>query len=396
MELINENKLNESIIKDLSRSEPKWLKEHRLNAFAKFKELTIPEFRYGLSIVLRPDNLEIIEDEFLESLKNPVDIEINNVEGVEIFDFSKDYDTIKKYINQLIKYDHDKFISFHNAFFNKGLFIRVPKNTEIETPLILNKILKQKYSFEYIIIVAEPNSKIKILDSSTSEENQLFRSKVVEIFLQENSKVTYMDMQNFNNKIFNINNKKADVSRDAELNWIECILGSHLTKVDTLTNLNGEGATSNNYGVFFGNQKEQFDISTSAIHNAPRTFSDMMIKGALDNNAKNVYQGLVHITKNAPFSIGYQKEDTLLLGPGAEADPIPKLLIDNNNVQCSHGATIGEIDKEKLFYMMSRGLNEKEAKEEFVKGFFNPIFDKIKEKTVQENLKKIIEERLKL
>lgn len=396
MELVNENKLNKKIVEDLSSKEPEWLKEHRINSYEKFKDLTIPSFRYGLSIILRPEDFEIDSAEFVSSLKNPAEIKTNKVNSVEIFEFNKDYDRVKKYMNKLVRFDKDKFSSFHNAFFNKGLFIRIPKNTEVEEPLILERNINERYSFEYIIILAEPSSKIKIVDNSSSNKNKLFRSKVVELFLAENSRVTYLNVQDFDSGAYSFNIKGASIEKNAELNWIECVFGSHITKAETKTNLNGEGSSVKNFGIFFGNNKEQFDFSTITIHNSPRTSSDMLIKGALDNNSKAVYRGTIHIKKDAPFSSGYQKEDTLLLGPGAEADPIPELLIDNNNVKCSHGASIGEIDKEKLFYMMSRGLNEREAKEEFVKGFFNPVLDKIKEKNIQEDIRRIIEKRLKL
>ena len=396
MELINENELNNETLNVLYSDEPNWLKEHRTNSLSMFKELQMPEFKYGLSITLNPKNFNLNINEFISSLKQPIDIEIKNKDKIEIISFKENYPKVKEYINRLVKYDENKFTSFHNAFFNNGLFIRIPKNTEVDLPLIINKKINQKYSFEYVVIVAEPFSKIKIIENASSELKEIFRSKIVEVFIEEGAKVTYMDIQDFNDNAYSFNIKKADVERDSEIKWIDCVFGSHLTKAETISELNAEGANVQNFGVFFGNSNEQFDIFTSAVHNAPRTFSNMLIKGALDNKSKAVYQGLIHITKDAPFSNGYQKEDTLLLSENAEVDPIPKLLIDNNNVRCTHGATIGEIDKEKLFYLMSRGLSEKQAKEEFVKGFFNPVIDQINEENIQDNLKKIIEEKLRL
>ena len=178
------------------------------------------------------------------------------------------------------------------------------------------------------------------------------------------------------------------------INWLDCCFGSNVTLSEVTTNLNGEGAETNNYGIFFGNKKQQFDLVANSMHNMPDTKSDIFTKGALTDKSKCIYRGLVKIQKNASGSNGYQKEDTLLLSPNAAADSIPDLEINNSDVKCSHGASIGRIDREKLFYLMSRGMDETEATRIYVKGFFEELIQKMKIKELRDNMHNLVEKRM--
>ena len=158
--------------------------------------------------------------------------------------------------------------------------------------------------------------------------------------------------------------------------------------------MDGDGATTNNHGIFFGSRQQQFDLVAKSIHNAPHTVSDIFTKGVLTGSSKCLYRGLVRIESNAFGSNGYQKEDTLLLSEDAVADSIPNLEIENNDVRCTHGASIGRIDREKLFYMKSRGLNDEQATREYVKGFFEPLIQKIQIQNLRDNMHEMIAERM--
>ncbi len=176
---------------------------------------------------------------------------------------------------------------------------------------------------------------------------------------------------------------------------MDCCFGSKITSSEVTTYLDGEGSETNNHGIFFGNENQQFDLSVNSIHNAENTVSDIISKGALTDSSKCIYHGLVKISRNASGSNGYQKEDTLLLSPNATADAIPDLEIDNSDVKCSHGATIGKTDAEKMFYLRSRGFNEKEATKVYVKGFFNGLIKKMQIEKLRENMEDLIDERMK-
>ena len=217
-----------------------------------------------------------------------------------------------------------------------------------------------------------------------------YRSKIVELFIGKNCIVNYGNVQMLDSDAFNFTIKKASVGQNSTLNWMDCCFGSKVTLSEVTTHLDGEHAVTNNHGLFFGSKKQQFDLVAKSIHNAPLTISDILTKGALTDSSKCVYRGLVRIEQNAFGSNGYQKEDTLLLSSDAQADSIPNLEIENNEVRCTHGASIGRIDSEKLFYIMSRGLDRDLATREYVKAFFEPLIQKIQIEKLRENMHGII------
>ena len=230
--------------------------------------------------------------------------------------------------------------------------------------------------------------------NSNSNKNNVYRSKIAEIFIGNNCNVNYGNVQLLNQNAFKFTIKKAVVGANSTLNWMDCCFGSKVTLSEATTILDGDGATTNNHGIFFGSNQQQFDLVAKSIHNAPRTVSDILTKGALTGSSKCLYRGLVRIEKNAFGSNGYQKEDTLLLSEDAAADSIPNLEIENNDVRCTHGASIGRIDREKLFYMKSRGLNDELATREYVKGFFEPLIQKIQIQKLRDNMHDMIAERM--
>ena len=390
-------KINLDVIRGLSREkdEPEWFLKKRLEAFKLFNETLMPNFKYGLNIKLNYDfNFKDINK---DGAQGQINMENSSKKLIfQTFDsaFKKEEKIIKEYLFKLIP--ENKFTLLNIALLDKGFLIYVPNNIKVKQPIKLSSLLDGNSLFQYILIVLEENAKLTIIDESLSNENKnkQYYSKVIEIFQKENSELNYFNLQNLKNNVYNFNYKKASLNKNSILNWFEFNLGSRLTYSETITELNGEYAKTNNYGLFIGNDEQQFDISARNIHNFPNTISDMLTKGALLDKSKGIYRGLIKITKDAPHSNGYQKEETLLLGNEAEADSIPELEIDNSEVRCTHGATVSHLDEDKLFYLMSRGLNEETAKQELVKGFFNDLLRKINLEEI-ENIKTIIEAKIK-
>ena len=401
-------------------NEPKWLVEKRLSAYELFKKKPMPNFIYGLNINLNIDlNLDNVGTANLgkpgreiinkntqtntrtKSSIHSVDSGTNSAgNGIKIFELN---DALKNNEN-LLKEKFmtkcvpavNKFTAFHNAFVNNVLLVYVPKNTETKEPVEIITKVNSKVFFDHLLIIADDNSKLAIVEDVKSESNdEAYASRIVEIFAGNNARVDYGNLQMLNEKTFNFTIKRADLGKDALVNWLDCNFGSNVTLSEVTANLNGEGAATNNYGIFFGNEQQQFDLVANSIHNAPNTISDIFTKGALTEKAKCIYRGLVKIQRNAPGSNGYQKEDTLLLSPDAAADSIPDLEIDNSDVRCTHGASIGRIDGEKLFYLKSRGLNEKEATQVYVKGFFEELIQKMKIEKLRDNMHDLIDKRMK-
>lgn len=387
---------SDNYIKESSKKndEPEWLLKKRLDSYNSYKNKPMPSFIYGLNISL---NIELnLSDLDISKSGKPIREIINNNDNVEILEFKEAIkkDFIKEKLMSLLE-SSEKFTSFHNAFFDNLLVVYVPKNTVIkETIEIITKV-NSEILFDHLMIIVEDNSSLSLIENIESEnDNEAYLSKIVEIFVGNNSKVNYGSLQTLNKNTFNFVKKIATTKRNSIINWLDCCFGGLTTSSEVTTNLNGEGSETNNHGIFFGNEKQQFDLSVNSIHNAANTTSDIISKGALTDYSKCIYHGLVKIQRNATGSNGYQKDDTLLLSPNAVADAIPDLEIDNGDVKCSHGATIGRTDIEKMFYLKTRGFDEKEATKMYVKGFFNELINKMKIKKLRENMQEIVEERM--
>ena len=393
---IMESKTAKKILNETN--EPKWIVEKRLSAYELFKKKPMPNFVYGLNINLSIDlDLEKIQ---IENSGKPLREIINKNNGIKILEL----DDALKNNESLLKENFmtkcvpavNKFTAFHNAFVNNLLLVYVPKNTETKEPVEIITKVNSKVFFDHLIIIADDNSKLTLVEDVKSEnDEEAYVSKIVEIFAGNNAKVDYGNLQMLNRKTFNFTIKRASLGKDALINWLDCNFGSNITLSEVTTKLDGEGSATNNYGIFFGNENQQFDLVVNSIHNAPNTVSDIFTKGALTEKAKCIYRGLVKIQRNAAGSNGYQREDTLLLSSDAAADSIPDLEIENSDVRCTHGASIGRIDREKLFYLQSRGLNEKEATQVYVKGFFEELIQKMQIEKLRDNMHELIEERMK-
>ena len=438
-----ESKNSEQYIKDLSRqnNEPEWMLNKRLVAYHIFKEKPMPDFIYGLNIQM---NIDLnLDDIGINNSGNSNIIIKGNNKNIIIENFNaalKNHESILKEKFMSIANANEKFTSFHNAFFNNLTFVYIPKNTEVKEPIELSSTINSNVVFDHLIVLVEDNSKVTLVEDSKSNrydkeeftrtkfgvnyvdnnrnsiknnnnekiinnkdnnsnknianENNVYGSKIVELFIGKNCNVNYGNVQLLNQNTFNFAIKKAVVGANSTLNWMDCCFGSKVALSEATTILNGDGATTNNHGIFFGSKQQQFDLVNKSIHNAPHTVSDIFTKGVLTGSSKCLYRGLVRIESNAFGSNGYQKEDTLLLSEDAVADSIPNLEIENNDVRCTHGASIGRIDREKLFYMKSRGLNDEQATREYVKGFFEPLIQKIQIQNLRDNMHEMIAERM--
>ena len=354
--------------------EPEWLAAHRKAALANFKK-SKETLEYGLGIFVNTKEIvfDIAHSNGLSEVELP---EVIHEKGIEVSTlneaFKKNPGFFEKYFSTT---PQDKFLAFHNAFFSTGMVIRIPENSSF-TPVVINTRF-QESRIEFIFVIAEKNSRITIIDKA--EGNAGYRSQVVHIVAEQGAEVKYVSTQHCSDTTANILYKEAVVGRNATVTLIDCCFGSGFARSATRTLLQETGAQAKNYGLFFGTGKQVFDISTQTIHQASSTISKMLTKGALSGSAKTIYRGLVRIEPNASKCSGHQKEETLLLSKQAEVDAVPYLEINNNDVKCSHGATVCQPDKEKIFYLMSRGLSEQEAKKSIVQGFFEPVISEVED-----------------
>ncbi|MCB0034392.1 MAG: SufD family Fe-S cluster assembly protein, partial [Anaerolineales bacterium] len=167
------------------------------------------------------------------------------------------------------------------------------------------------------------------------------------------------------------------VGRDGKLDWIMSIMGTGLVKAFQTSELDGQGSWARMSGLFFGDKRQHFDLDTQQNHNAPDTVSDLLYKGALKHQARSVWQGMIKALPGSQRIDGFQANRNLLLENTARADSIPGLEIQADDVACTHASTIGKVDEEELFYLMSRGIPRATALRIIVQGFFDPVMQRI-------------------
>lgn len=384
--------LTEQTISKISarNQEPEWLLQKRNQALQQFSQLPLPVFRYGLGISTSPQGLQF---EHLH-LPEKQQLHIKVSPGVEVLSAEQALTRYSEIIEKAMQHSLNKLHAFHQACFNHLAVIRIPKSTS-NNLIELHLNLKEATHIEYLVIIAEPNTETTILETATSSlSQQHLRSQILLIKAGENSKLKYFSIQNLNQQAYQCTHRSASLAANASLDWVDCQLGSRFTQSSTITHLQGPGSVSTTQGMVFADQQQTFDMNVATKHAADCSTSDMLTKIALNHRAKAVYRGLVKIHPHARNCQGYQKDETLLLSREAQSNAVPNLEIENNEVRCTHGAVMSNIDEDKLFYMTSRGMDEAAAKKAIVEGFFQPLIEKIPSKDWQERIQEAIAARM--
>jgi Fe-S cluster assembly protein SufD len=292
----------------------------------------------------------------------------------------------------------DKLSAHNAAMWRNGLLVCVPRGVEIEKPLYvrIGSATDEGALFWRLLIVAEEGSRFSLIEEYTSESPDLaaYTNAAVEAFVEASAKLEYVSIQNLSHETWHFATHRARVERGAELDWVAGGFGSKKGKVRIENDLAGEGATSRVTGAYFADGDQHLDYDTLQQHLAPHTTSDFAFKGVLMGAATSVWRGMIRVAKDAQKTNAYQENRNLLLSPKAHADSIPGLEILANDVRCTHGATVSQVNRDELFYCMARGLSRAEAELLIVRGFYQEIFDRIELAPVREALQSVLEARL--
>ncbi len=229
---------------------------------------------------------------------------------------------------------------------------------------------------------------------SADQALDAYANAAVELFVERGAKLEYVSLQNFASGTWHFATHHARVERDAELDWVAGGFGSRKGKVRIHNDLAGPGATSRVTGAYFADGRQHLDYDTFQEHIAPHTTSDFAFKGALRDEASVVWRGMIRVERDAQKTNAYQENRNLLLSDRAHADSIPGLEILANDVRCTHGATLSQVDREQLFYAMARGLSRADAERLIVRGFFQDVLDRIDLEPVREALASALEARI--
>jgi Fe-S cluster assembly protein SufD len=412
--------------------EPGWMREFRLQAWKTYQKLPMPTINdepwrrtdlrrlnlddIGPSVngtgagTLVPDYLgeQLTEDKtggILVTVDGiPEKYEISDKlrdQGVIFTDMSSAVrehpNLVKKYfMTEVVPANEGKFAALHAAFWRGGTFLYVPKNVKAAAPLHSALWSVSGKTYTHTLVVLEEGAEAVLIDEYASEtaKGQALHNGVVELIVGDAAKLTYVSLQDFGTNVWQMTHERGRVGRDAQLDWVLSVMGTRLTKSFQTVELDGRGSWARMSGLFFANRQQHFDLDTQQNHNAPDSVSDLLYKGALKDKARSVWQGMIKALPDSQRIDGFQANRNLLLAKTARADSIPGLEIEADDVRCTHASTVGQIDQEQVFYIMSRGIPLETAVQMVVEGFFAPVMERIPIEGVRDRIAKRIVEKV--
>ncbi len=313
----------------------------------------------------------------------------------DLFDILKrSPDKVEGKLNHLVKPQDGKFAALTAAFAVHGTFLYVPTDVKIKEPLhaLFWNAGDHAAACSHHVIWVERGAEVTFVQEFASEGEDIpqFHSGTLEVFVGTGATLNFVELQSWNRSTWNIIHEKVKVEQDANLSWIFGSLGSKVTKSFSSIDLAGAGASAKVSGFYFADDSQHLDMDTEQNHLAPNTTSDLLYKGAVTGNSRSVWQGNIYVAPGANGTDGYQANKNLILSRAARADSIPGLEILADDVKCTHGATVGKIDPDQIFYLRSRGLTERDARHLIVQGFFETIMERIPFQAVSDRFRDAI------
>ena len=293
----------------------------------------------------------------------------------------------------------EKFVALHEAFLENGAFIYVPRNVTVDLPLGVFHYASGTGTalFPHTLVVAEENAKVTVADffrSSTGAGAQ-FACGGNDLYAGHGAQVTYLAMQDWSRETLSFQFNATVARRDTRVLSINLHAGARQARHESFSQLQAPGAHSEMLALTIAHGTQEFDQRTLQIHQAPNTSSNLLYKNALLDQAKTIFSGLIVVDPDAQKTDAYQSNRNLMLSDEAEANSLPGLEIQANDVRCTHGATSARIDAEQEFYLESRGINPTQAQELLVFGFFEEVLGKIENSQLHDSLAEIIREKFK-
>ncbi|TJX15335.1 Fe-S cluster assembly protein SufD [Tissierella creatinini] len=289
------------------------------------------------------------------------------------------------------------FTSYVEEYYNSGISLHVPRNMKVEKPIILDFLMDDENPMviDRNILVLEPNSEITVvINYKTKTQGHCFHNGLTKVYAKENSLVNIIKIQNLNDKSHNFDSNLAIIEGEGNINWVSIELGGNITGSNFTTILNGDASQGNLSSIYLGDGDRKLDLGYSMIHKGRKSNSNIETKGVLMDDSKKVFRGNLIFKKGARTSKGVEGEYVILLDPAVKSDSIPGLFCEEDDVSGEHAASAGQIDKDKLFYLMSRGLSEREAKKLIIQAAFRPVVDKIPSEELRNSINTEIERRI--
>jgi len=307
---------------------------------------------------------------------------------------------LQKYFmsDETVPVTDNKFAALHGAFWTNGVVLYVPQDVEVELPFRVFSVQEAAgiATFNHILIVAEENADVTLVDfyDSETQEEESIADSVVEVHAAEGAQVRYIQVQDWGRHTWNFSTQKGVIHQDAAVRSLNVSLGARMSKTLIASNLVEAGSSAEMLGLYFGDDTQHFDNQTRQNHESPYASSDLLFKGAIKDRSRSVYSGVIKVWPKAHGTDAYQANRNLILSPTARADSIPNLEIGANDVRCTHGATIAQIEEEYVFYLMSRGITRTEAEKLIVDGFFDEVIERVPVESVQKTVREAIDRRI--
>jgi Fe-S cluster assembly protein SufD len=410
---------------------PSWLRDWRTSSFRAFESQPLPttaleEWRYTDPKRLKWDKVRLApgaspagvpqsvadwlhgrtaSGRVLQDGTHIVEVELDaslRAQGVILADLAvaavDHADLVRQHLGSAITEQAGKFAALNGAFWSAGVFLYVPRGVRIDAPIRVLRHLTDSGSgyFPRTLIVAEEGSHVGFVEELTSPDFDAatFSCSAVEVIAGSAAEVQYVALQRYGRNVHHLSTQRTIAGRDSNLDTLVVNLGGSVARVDLLASLVGPGSRSDMLGLYFGRGDQHFDHSTRQDHKVAHATSDLLYKGALTDRAHAVFRGLIKVYPKAQRTDAYQTNRSLILSREAEAVALPNLEIEADDVRCSHAATVGQLDEEELFYIMSRGISRATAERLVVFGFFGEVLDRLPMPGVVAELRQAIEERI--
>ena len=414
------NQLDESVVCQISheKQEPEWMLNFRLSALKTYKEKKHPTWGPDISVIdfndltyyrkktkTKARTWEDVPDQIKETFKRlgvpqaeqkvlagvvaqyeseAVYHNIKNLYGDQGVVFTdcdtglKEYpDLFKKYFGKLVPPTDSFQAALNSAVWSGGTFIYVPEGVHVKIPLQTYFRMNDKKTgqFERTLIIVDKGAYCEYIEGCTAPtyaESSL-HGAVVEIFVEEGAYFSYSTIQNWSDNVFNLVTERARVEKNGTMEWLDGNLGSQITMKYPATYLVGEGAKGTMTSIALAKANQKQDTGAKMIHLAPHTSSRIISKSIVREDGRCDYRGDVRFGRNSQYSKSHVECDTILMDPESKSDTFPMNEIKNAHVELEHEAKVSKISEEQLYYLMSKGLSEKEATEMIIMGFVQPV-----------------------
>lgn len=417
----NSTGLTKEIVEQLSKdkNDPEWMRQFRLKSLELYENLKMPEWGpdiSGLNIdeiatYVRPntkmqgkweDVPEDIKDTFeklgipeaertsLAGVGAQYDSELvyHNLQeevakqGVVYTDFESSLtgpyaNMVKEHFMQLVKPDDHKFAALHGAVWSGGSFVYVPKGVKVNIPLQSYFRLNAKGAgqFEHTLIIVDEGADLHFIEGCSAPKYNVanLHAGCVELYVKKGARLRYSTVENWSKNMYNLNTKRARVEENGSIEWVSGSFGSHISYLYPQSDLIGYGARAEFTGVTFAGEGQNLDTGAKMVHLAPKTSSVMTTKSLSKSGGISTFRSAVYISKEAVNSKASVSCESLMLDNLSRSDTIPAIDVHTDNCDIGHEAKIGRISSDAIFYLMSRGIKEEDARTMIVSGFANPV-----------------------